>query len=293
MRALEWVVATALLCATAAANAEDVERNSPAEPRGEVEIVNTAGEVKVLGWDKSEVQVKGTLGRNVERLELKHEGGRTSIEVIVARGAGRGSDATLMVQVPRASTLSVTTVSAEQTIKAVEGEQRLQAVSGSVSTEAYAQEIEVRTVSGDVSVQGHGATSTATVTTVSGGMRLNELAGEVSLHTVNGDLQVRMKELTRARVRSTNGRLDLQAKLTPDARVDAEAINGDVRLRLQGADAEYDVETFNGEIDNCMGQQAQRTREHGPGNALRFKQGAATARVRVKTLNGGVDLCKQ
>ena len=65
------------------------------------------------------------------------------------------------------------------------------------------------------------------------------------------------------------------------------------RLLLRGAlDGEFDIETFSGDIENCFGPKPVRTREFAPGNALRFKQGAGNARVRVKTFSGTVEICK-
>ena len=64
-------------------------------------------------------------------------------------------------------------------------------------------------------------------------------------------------------------------------------------FRSGALDAEFNIETFNGEIDNCFGPKAQRTREHGPGNTLRFKQGNGDGRIRIKTLNGTVEVCNR
>ena len=47
--------------------------------------------------------------------------------------------------------------------------------------------------------------------------------------------------------------------------------------------AEFDIETFNGDIDNCFGPKPSRSREYGPGNELRFTQGKGDAQVRMKT----------
>ena len=37
----------------------------------------------------------------------------------------------------------------------------------------------------------------------------------------------------------------------------------------------------------------QRTDEYAPGRELRFQEGAGTARVRVKTLNGDIGICRE
>jgi len=58
--------ACALLCAWAAsaaraAGVRSVEEHRPAEPQGQVEITNVSGRIEVVGWDKPEVEVTGTL----------------------------------------------------------------------------------------------------------------------------------------------------------------------------------------------------------------------------------------
>jgi DUF4097 and DUF4098 domain-containing protein YvlB len=282
----------ATLSLAAAAQADTVERTVPADPRGEVEIVNVSGDVQVRGWDRAEVQVHAELGDGVEKLDVQSGKGRTSINVIARSGrSSSGSD--LIVEVPRDSTLIVKTVSADQTIADVRGAQRLQAVSGSISTQAWGEEVAVKTISGEVTVAGHRTMARTTVNTVSGDVNLADVAGELTLETVTGDMDVRMPTLTRGRIQTTNGELRLRAALSADATLDTEAINGDLSFMLQSpVNAEFDIETFNGEIDNCFGPESVRTREFAPGNALRFKEGTGSARVRVKTLNGGVEICR-
>jgi DUF4097 and DUF4098 domain-containing protein YvlB len=128
---------------------------------------------------------------------------------------------------------------------------------------------------------------------VSGDIRLEDIGPEMELGTVTGDMRVRVAELAKARIKTTNGDLELRAaSLTRDARIEAEGINGDLRFRFRGAlNAEFDIETFNGEIDNCFGPKPHKTREYGPGTELRFKQGNGDGRIRIKALNGTVEIC--
>jgi DUF4097 and DUF4098 domain-containing protein YvlB len=288
------MVAAALLLAQSA-GAEDIEKSAQADPRGEVSITNVAGEVQVTGWDRNEVHVSADLSDGVQRLEFKTSGARTIIEVVLPRGRTFQGSTDLVVQVPRNSSLATNTVSADQTIKDVRGMQRLQAVSGMIQTELWNEDLELRNVSGDISVRGHNGKGVLRVTTVSGGVRLEDVGPEMDLNTVTGDMSVRVAELSRARIKTTNGDLDLRAaSLTRDVRVDAEGINGNLRFRFRGTlDAEFDVETFNGEIDNCFGPKPHRTREYGPGNALHFKEGNGDGRIRVKALNGTVEICNR
>lgn len=289
---LSAATATLLCMAAATSTAETVERRVAADARGEVEIVNVSGDVRVLGWDRPEVQIRAELSSDAQRLEVESRDKRIFIKV--ARPGRSSGSSDLVVNVPRESTLSINTISADQTIADVRGAQRLQAVSGSISTEVWAGDLSVKTISGDITIAAHKLPAVTSVTTVSGDVRLDGAAGELALETVTGDMDIKMESLTRGRIRTTNGDLRLRTLLASDARLDAEAINGDLRFTLRNPlNAQFEVETFNGEIDNCFGQKPVRTSEFAPGNELRFKQGAGSARVRVKTLNGGVEICKE
>lgn len=281
----------ALLIAQSAAS-ESIERTIDASPRGEVEIVNVSGEVRVIGWDRAQVQLRAELDPDVEEVEFERNGELTRIRVKLPND-GNGGSGDLLVHVPRASALSVKTVSASQTIEGVRGEQRLQSVSGSIETQVFAEDFQAKTVSGEIVATGDGATS-ARVSSVSGSIELKNLGGELELSTVNGAMHVLGAEIERARIKTTNGETRFEGTLRPGARFDAESINGAVDVQLRGAlDAEFDIETFNGAIRNCFGPRPRRTNEYAPGSALRFKEGKGSARVRLKTLNGGIELCKK
>lgn len=278
-----------------ATHADEVTRKSAADPKGEVDIVNVAGSVEVVGWDRAEVQVHADLGRGVERLDFKTEGTRTLVKVVLPSMSGSSGASDLIVQIPRDSSLNVNTVSADQRITGVRGSQRLQAVSGDVETEFGPGDLEAKTVSGGILARGLDGKGSVRATSVSGDVQLDKVGPELDLNTVSGDMDVRVADrLERARIKTTNGNLDLTAALGKQSRLDAEAINGDLNFTLRGdIDAEFDIETFNGDIENCFGPKPSRSREYGPGNELRFTEGKGDARVRVKTMNGGISICQR
>jgi DUF4097 and DUF4098 domain-containing protein YvlB len=287
------VAATLGLFATAAVS-EPIEKRAPADPRGEVEIVNVAGSVRVMGWNRSEVDVRGELDDEAERLDFSTEGTRTVIRVVLPRNRSNSGGADLVVRVPELSAIRVNTISADQEIDGVLGAQRLQAVSGLIHAEAAGEDFQAKSISGDILVSGTKGSKPAifTVTTVSGDLTLSKISGEIDVETVSGDMTIEATELTRARIRTTNGDMEVATKLANNARLDAETINGDVTLKVLGTvDAEFDIHTFNGEIESCYGEEAVHSRERGPGHDLNFTRGSGSARVRIKTLNGGVDLC--
>lgn len=293
--ALRVIASMAMLTAVARyASAEPITKTLAADARGEVEIVNVAGSVEVSTWERNEVRVAADLGRGAERLDFQRDGSRTYIKVVLPRMSKGGGSSDLVVTIPRDSGLIINTVSAGQRITGVRGWQRLQAVSGNIETEFGPGDVELKTVSGNIEARGRDNRGLVRATTVSGDLEIHKAGPELDLNTVSGDMIVTLERLDRGRIKSTNGDLDLTTALGAGARLDAEAINGDLTFNLRGRiNAEFDIETFNGDIENCFGPKPSRTRAFGPGNGLRFTEGKGDARVRIKTLNGSITLCKQ
>jgi DUF4097 and DUF4098 domain-containing protein YvlB len=251
-----------------------ISKRTEADPAGTVEISNTAGSVLVTGWDRNEVEVTGELGKGTERLDFTQDDKVTRIKVVLPERASNVDETDLVVKVPVGSLVSVNTVSADIGVQAVRGTQRLQSVSGDLRTETSGEDLECRTVSGDVTIAGSGRKGLVSIT--------------------SGDFTLAVGATSRSRLRSTSGNLTLQGSLAPDARVDIESISGDVRLDLVGkTGADYDVASFSGEIRPCFGPKPVRTDEYAPGKEWRHQEGDGSARVRIKTLSGDVDVCSR
>lgn len=273
------------------ASAREINESADAHPRGEVEISNVAGLIHVEGWEHERVEVTGTLGRGVERLEFRSQGRHTLIRVDHGSGTRNVGPTELRVKVPMESRLTVASVSANIIVKNVHGAQRMQAVSGEIDTAVDAEDVQLKTVSGDIRLRGAGKPALLTITTVSGNAEVRDISGEVVMQTVSGDLDIDSESLERARIRTTNGSAALRAALAQGARIEMEAVNGDLRLTIRGEpDGEFTLETFNGSIDNTFGPEPVRTSRFAPGREARFTVGEGSARVNMETLNGGIIL---
>ena len=292
MRGVSRVAAVALgLWAGAAAHAESksFERAVPAELRGVVDISNVSGRIEVIGWDRAEVSVRGELDEDVERVDVTSEHGRTIVKVVLPH-RGHHGDAELRVKVPKESEVDVSAVSAEVTTSGVLGEQRLNAVSGDITAE-FAADLEVKTVSGEVKLKGHGQPARLHVSSVSGDVRLEHGAGELEAGTVSGSLVVSLDSAKSVRARTTSGDLHFEGKLAHGADFDATSVSGDLHVRAS-ADGGYSYEarSFTGDITNCFGA-APVERHHGPGHALEGTRGDGAGHVRLKTMSGDIQLC--
>jgi len=268
-----------------------IEEHRAADPQGEVEIVNVSGSVEVDGWDRSEVEVTGTAGENVERIDVTGTGRHTTIRVAsrTAHMWSADGEARLVIHIPARSMITATLVSADFNVSGVLGDQKLQSVSGNLSGDAGG-DLHATTVSGNVRMTARGA-KTIDVKTISGNIRLTGGGGEVDITTVSGDASVELGEVTRGRFKAISGDITAALGLAADAQIEGEMVSGDINFKFAAMpSAEFDVQTVSGDISNCFGPKPVESR-YGPGSRLQFTTGDGRGRVRIDTKNGDVRLC--
>jgi DUF4097 and DUF4098 domain-containing protein YvlB len=271
---------------------EDIDQTMDAAADGQVDIYNTAGSIKVIGWSRNSVNVTGELGDDVEELIFERDGDEILIKVKVPRMHGRDIESDIEVRLPEGSSIDVSGVSADIDVSMVAGEQSLQTVSGDVHAVDVAADLEAASVSGDVHVIGTGANAETSVAAVSGDLMISGVKGEVEAESVSGDVEVSDGAFDRAYFETVNGDVSFAAKLRKGGKLSAESVNGGIDLEFDGeVSASFDIETFNGSIRNCFGPEAQRTSRYTPGLELSFTEGDGDGRVVVETLNGSIDIC--
>jgi DUF4097 and DUF4098 domain-containing protein YvlB len=286
--------AITVLFASAAACAsgdKTFERQVPAEARGAVDISNVSGRIDVTGWDRPEVSVRAELGEGVERVEVNSDHGRTTIKVVLPHHSERDGEAQLRVQVPRDSELTVSAVSADVSTTGVLGVQRLNAVSGNITAQLAGSDLDLKTVSGDVKLKGHGQPARLHVSSVSGNVHLEHGAGDLEAGTVSGTLVVSLDSARSVRARSTSGDVQFEGTLTRGADFDATSVSGDLKVRAsaEGGYA-YEISTFSGNISNCFNATPSE-HDHMPGHILQGTRGEGAGHLRLKTMSGDVQLC--
>ena len=257
------------------AAAEEVDRTVDAARDGHVHISNISGSVAVSGWSNTEVRVTGELGRSVEELIVERNGDKVTVKVKVpSEEQPRYQERPLYPGSGEASSVDVGTVSADIVVEGVLGEQRLEAVSGDIQTEADNADIAAGTVSGDVTIRGEGKDAETRTASVSGDLSLYRLAGNVEAESVSGDLIIDKGSFDRATFNVVNGDIIFESELRGGGRLSVEAVNGEVDLEFAGdISAQFDIDTFNGDIVNCFGPEPKRTSKYAPGMELSFTGG--------------------
>jgi DUF4097 and DUF4098 domain-containing protein YvlB len=270
----------------------EIDEQRPAAPDARIEIENMAGTTRVIGWDREEVKVTGTLGSGAEGLDL--DGSRDDIEIEVEAGGlvPFNVQSDLEIYVPAGSHIEIEGFAAQIEVSKVTGVVEASTVNGSISVEADARDVSVEAVNGDLDISG--ATHRLEAGSVNGAVTIRGASGEVQASTVNGTVDVEGGTFERAELETVNGGVRFAGALSAAATLSVESVGGSVELVLpKDVAADFSISTFSGEIQNEFGPEAKRISQWTSEKELRFSTGAGGARVSVETLSGTVTLRNQ
>jgi DUF4097 and DUF4098 domain-containing protein YvlB len=244
-----------LLAATGAWADRSFERTLKADPDVMVTIEMIAGSIDVIGWDRDEVEITGTLGDDIEGLDIDASGGEIDIEVeLVDHDNLRDAEAELTIRMPRGGGFEAEAISAGIDVESIEGPVSIEVVGGSIEIDAPLRELSIESVSGKV-----------------------RFSGRVPVDDVE--------------IESVSGTVRMDADLTSSADVSLETVSGTVELTVPaGVSASFDLSTFRGDIDNDFGPRPQRDSEFLPGKSLEFATGSGGATVTMSSFSGRIEL---
>jgi hypothetical protein len=291
-RWLPACAAGALLPWSAVHAGKTINEHRAADPQGTVEVIAVTGHIDIAGWERPEIEVTGTAGDGVDRVEITADGARSTLRLVQGAGMHWGADDThLTVHIPVQSALTASLVAADLKLANIKGEARLQSVSGNLQGEVSG-DLHATVVSGEIHIAAPGA-ALIEVKSISGNIDVSGGGAEVEATTVSGDVKMHLGTLKRGRFKSISGDLSAELGLRPAGELDGESVSGGITLNFAGVPSgDYDVQSFAGEITNCFGPKPVEPR-YGPGSRLQFRQGDGGSRVRIETRSGDVHVCSQ
>jgi DUF4097 and DUF4098 domain-containing protein YvlB len=285
---------TLLLLAAAAAPAgagERVEQRRSAAPDGLVEIDNSAGSIRVVGWDKNEVEVVGTLGEQADGLDISGGSHRVSISV-ETHGTPHGVNSDLEIKVPKRSRLLIDSFAASIAVEGVDGLIEAETVNSGITIAAGSKEVRAESVNGGVEVACPCRRVEASA--VNGPVTIRGASGVVEASTVNGRLLVEGGRFERAQLESVSGGVEFTGDLDAGATLDVETVSGHVELGLPaGVSADFSISSFSGPITNEFGPEPRRISRYTSEKELEFSTGSGGATVTIHTLSGAIRLRKK
>jgi DUF4097 and DUF4098 domain-containing protein YvlB len=279
-----------MLAGTAAAQ-NRVEERRPAAPDGLVQIGNSSGATRVVGWDRPEILVTGTLGPGAEGLSFEVTRRRAQIR-LANEGEPHAAPADLEIKVPAGSRLEIESFNASIEVTGVKGSIKASTVQGRILIAEASGEVAAETVNGSVEISGsprrvHAESSNGAVT-------VTGASGEVKASTVNGRLSVSGGAFERVALETVNGRVTFNGELKPGAALDVESVGGAIELRLpEKTSAEFTIATFSGEVHNDFGAGAHPVSRWTSEKELSFTLGSGSAKVSVESLSGDIEIRKR
>jgi len=216
MNRMRWMTTAALtsilvLLALPAMAQTEIKETRALNDSATLSVSNISGSVTVTGWNRSEVQITGTLGKGSEELRISGSQSRMDIEVVLPRNSRNVKPTYLVIKLPRGCRLDVSTVSADIDLTDFDGDIELESVSGDITAVCGAGSAEIASVSGDVNLDCDSASTD--VESVSGDVRLRGIHGVLSGNTVSGDLLVDGGTFTSISAESVSGNLQFDCGL--------------------------------------------------------------------------------
>ena len=239
MKKLILLTVCLLLVAPAIAGSKSIDESRKASPDAEVSIELIAGNIRVVGWNRDEVRVTGTINDEFEEFEMSGDEDDISIEISPPEGRHRNVklEADLEISVPEGVELSFETVSAPISLEGLTGSASIETVSGNVDVRSDLEELEIEAISGSIDIESTSRLRSASVELVSGKV------------TMTGDLHA-------------------------SGDYSFESVSGSITLRVPaGTGADYEIETFSGKIDNDFGPRPEKA-EFLPALSLSFTVGS-------------------
>jgi DUF4097 and DUF4098 domain-containing protein YvlB len=268
---------------------------------GSLRLSNLAGDVTVTGGGGSEIQidaVKYGKGRSdaeargqfdFVEITMQQSGSRVDVETQHKRGGRAWVDYT--VAVPAGTALELRSVSGDIRIRNVNGEVRAETVSGDVATAALSRIVSMKSVSGDVELDGGGSADTLTLSSVSGDVLAKQIkARVVQAESVSGDVQFIGCTCEQGQAQSVSGDIGYSGRLDKQGRYAFKSHSGDIIVTSTDG-FELDAATFSGSIQAKvplttragMGEDGAR---RGPGRTVKGTVSGGGAFVEVRTFSG-------
>jgi DUF4097 and DUF4098 domain-containing protein YvlB len=255
-----------------------------------ISISNVSGSIVVSGWDRQEVHITGTLGRNVEDLRVEGSRGNLEIEVEYPRLSGlRNAGADLEIKVPHGCHLEASTVNADMDVSDLTGRVSLTTVNGNIGIQGRPNRLSVRSVSGDFVLAVD--SPRVEISTVSGDLVISGACARLTLESVSGDIDVSAGPLEELKANTVSGDIEFRGHVAEDADLEFASQSGNVLFQVpEGLGAGFSIETFSGDIDSELGQRPERKSRYAPGKKLEFSVGSGRGSIDIATFSGDVEI---
>jgi hypothetical protein len=292
MRHLLGIASIIVACAARAATGQASDADGPllgarhAVLRLQVKVINLAGSVRLVGWDKDSLVVRGRIARN----ERFYFGGRDSVMKFGIEDDGDRttlSRSNLVVYLPKHAQISLKTLAGDITGSDISG--WFYTVSGNVRLSGSASTIEVQSMSGNVDL--NVITPWVHARTGDGNLLVRGEPQDVDASTIGGTLSIASSTILRGQFGSVSGNIHYAASPAAGAIFDFSNHSGAIEFLLaRSVSGVFSLSSIVGPIENGFTQ--VRPIASTP-HSVRLSLGSGGAQIAARTFKGAIRLHPQ
>ena len=282
------VVVSALTIASSASHAQTkLNRGLQLDATGAVRIANLVGSVKVTGWKRDSVAVRGTLGKGNH---IFMGGGHSGMKMFIEGEDERNPSASdIEVMVPTSAKVWVKTATATIDVSGVTGSLDLYVVGGKITVRGSPADVNAEAIDGAITIVGDPAWVRAK--SASGDVSLDGSSPDVTISTVSGKIDVDGTRFEKATFESVTGSVRFAGSFARGGQVNFDSHSGSIEIGVPaGSPADFDVTSIAGSIANKLTSTRPLPGRYGRGAELVTSSGSGGTRVVVRSFKGPIVL---
>jgi hypothetical protein len=283
MRIRAALLAAFLVAASTLGAQAKVSRGIHLNADGAVRIYNLGGSVRVIGWNRDSVSVRGSLSKG----SVLHMGGSAQgIKMFVEDEDERNpAPAVLEVHVPVAAQVWVKTATAGIDVSGLTGSLDLYVVSGDITVAGNPSALSAEAIDGSIRITGSPAWVRAK--SASGNVVFDGKSADVTLSTVSGKIDVKGARFEKTKFESVTGDIKFSGSFERGGLSTFDTHSGTIDLGVSGG-ADFEVISIAGTIANKLTSSRPIAGRYGRGSELVTASGEGGTRVVVRSFKGPV-----
>ncbi len=248
----------AFLCATPAAAQLNVDRKVPVVPDGFIRIHVHSGSVRVQGWDRDTIWIRGTAFEPPGEKLVIAPGPKGAKIALWSDDETKVKPSELTILVPKKSQVWVKTHSASAIVTGIEGGIDITTVSGEITAQGNPRELYLESMGGKLNLDVR--TRAVRAKTGTGDIVARGTADELTLSTVGGRIWALETRSTQTRIESIDGNIYYYGDFSWPGRLELINHSGDVEIGIgPQAAAQFLITTIDGSFRDEFGLKAKES----------------------------------
>lgn len=278
------LVLAALIMAAASADGQTrVNRGMALDPTAAVRIYNLVGSVRIRGWNRDSIAVRGVLGKG----DVLHMGGsRQGMKMFVEGMDDRNpAAADIELMVPARGKIWVKTATAGIDVRDVTGSLDLYVVSGAIRVAGNPSDVNAEAIDGSITIVG--SPGWARAKSASGDVSIDGSISDLAATTVSGKIDVDGTRFEKGKFETVTGSIRFAGSFERSGLATFDSHSGTIEIGMPaGSPADLDAVSIAGTIVNKLSSARPSAGRYGRGAELTTSNGGA--RVVVRSFKGSI-----